>query len=135
MPVRVLLADDDRGFREALAEALGAHVEVVGMAADGAEAVERYRALAPEVVLMDVVMPRCDGIEATRRILALDPEARIVALTAGEDRRALALCLAAGARGCLRKDSLALAPLMLALAAAGRDSGGRATLALSPASA
>jgi DNA-binding NarL/FixJ family response regulator len=117
MTVRVLLADDDPAFRAALAQALGAQAEIAGAAGDGAEAVELYRTVAPDVVLMDVVMPRCDGIEATRRILALDPEARIVALTGGDDHRALALCLTAGARGCLRKDSLVLAPLMLALAA------------------
>jgi DNA-binding NarL/FixJ family response regulator len=119
--LRVLIADDDDGFRGALAELLSTRgVDVVGTARDGREAVERFRALAPDVVLMDVVMPVCDGIEATRQIVALDPHARVVALTAGDDHRALALCLAAGAKGALKKipDSIALAPLMLALAGA-----------------
>jgi DNA-binding NarL/FixJ family response regulator len=119
--VRVLLADDDHAFRDRIARLLvtSGQAEVVATASDGEEAVRRYRELAPDVVLMDLVMPGCDGIEATRRIVALDAEARIVAITSGEDYRALALCLAAGARGCLKKgpDSVTLAPLLLALAA------------------
>jgi DNA-binding NarL/FixJ family response regulator len=125
--VRVLIADDDDAFRRALADLLTAfgHVDVVGSARDGREAVELFSALGPDVVFMDVVMPVCDGIEATRRILARDPDARIVALTAGDDHRALALCLAAGAKGCLKKapDTITLAPLMLALAGARRRAG------------
>jgi CheY-like chemotaxis protein len=127
-PVRVLIADDDEGFRGALADLLTAfgHADVVGAARDGREAVELYFALGPDVVFMDVVMPVCDGIEATKRILARDPEARIVALTAGDDYRALALCLIAGAKGCLRKapDTIKLAPLMLALSGTRRHAGG-----------
>jgi DNA-binding NarL/FixJ family response regulator len=123
-PLRVLIADDDGRFREALESFLShlSEFEVAGTAGDGEEAVRLHAGLAPDVVLMDVVMPRCDGIEATQRILAADPSARVIALTSGRDRRALALCLAAGATGCLMKDrDLArLAPLMIALATAGR---------------
>jgi DNA-binding NarL/FixJ family response regulator len=122
-PLRVLIADDDEGYREALATFLGRldGIAVAGAARDGEEAVGLHAALAPDIVLMDVVMPRCDGIEATQRILAANPSARVIALTSGRDRRALALCLAAGAIGCLTKDSdiLRLAPLMITLAAAG----------------
>ena len=122
-PLRVLIADDDDRFREALLGLLDRleGIEVAGVAADGEEAVRLYSDVAPDVVLMDVVMPRCDGIQATRRILAAQPSARIIALTSGRDRRALALCLAAGAHGCLTKDrdTTRLAPLMIALAAAG----------------
>ena len=121
-PLRVLIADDDDEFRQTLAQLLeaGGHAAVVGSARDGAEAVELFAKLEPDVVLMDVVMPGCDGIEATKRIVARDAHARVVALSAGDDHRALALCLAAGARGCLRKsaDALALAPLIVALAGA-----------------
>ena len=118
-PLRVLVADDDDAFRRALTAALDGvgRVEVVGAARDGREAIELFSELAPDVVLMDIVMPRCDGIAATREILATDPGARIIALTSADDYRALALCLAAGATGCLKKDggTLALAPLMISL--------------------
>jgi DNA-binding NarL/FixJ family response regulator len=120
--LRVLIVDDDDVFRQTLAHLLAAsgHADVVATASDGEAAVELYRTLAPDVVLMDVVMPVCDGIEATRRILADDGDARIVALTAGDDDRALILCLGAGAKGCLKKGphTITLAPLMLALAGA-----------------
>jgi DNA-binding NarL/FixJ family response regulator len=124
-PLRVLIADDDDRFREALATFLArlTGIEVAGVAADGEEAVRLHAQLAPDVALIDVVMPRCDGIEATQRILVADPSARVIALTSSRDRRALALCVAAGAIGCLTKDrDLArLAPLMIALAAAARS--------------
>ena len=105
MTIRVLLADDERAFRDTLARLLllSGHADVVATASNGREAVELYRELMPEAVLMDVVMPVCDGIEATRRILAVDADARIITLTSGDDYRALTLCLAAGARGCLKK--------------------------------
>jgi two-component system chemotaxis response regulator CheY len=118
--VRVLLADDDVVFRDALARRLVADGDTaVTTAGNGDEAVEQYRKVAPDVVLMDVVMPICDGVDATRRILELDPDARIVAITSGDDHRALALCLAAGALGCVKKrsDTMTLAPMLLALAA------------------
>src|SRR4051812_25720208 len=107
MSVRVLLADDDDAFRQMLAQRLAAagDIDVVATARNGSEAVELYRELTPDVVLMDVVMPACDGVEATARILALDADARIVALTGDHDYRALGLCLGAGATGCLRKGS------------------------------
>jgi DNA-binding NarL/FixJ family response regulator len=120
MNVRVLLADADGVFRRALAERLAAtgRIDVVATARDGAEAVELYRALAPDVVLVAVGMPGCDGIEATTRIRAVDGHARIVALTGAEDYRALELCLGAGAGGCFKKglDAADLAPLSVALA-------------------
>ncbi len=119
MTIRVLLADDERAFRDTLARLLlsSGHADVVATASNGKEAVELYRELMPEAVLMDVVMPVCDGIEATRRILAVDADAQIITLTSGDDYRALTLCLAAGARGCLKKgpDTSTLAALMLAI--------------------
>jgi DNA-binding NarL/FixJ family response regulator len=129
-PLRVLIADDDARFRRALTEILAAvgHLELAGVARDGTEAIRMFSELAPDIVLMDVVMPGCDGIKATREIRAIDPEARIVALTEGDDYRALALCLAAGAKGCLKKDpaTIRLLPLMVALQSA-RAAGSRAT--------
>ena len=120
MSVRVLIADDDAVFRQSLAQRLAAasNIDVVATARGGAEAVELYRELTPDVVLMDVVMPGGDGIEATARILALDADARVVALTGDDDYRALGLCLRAGARGAMRKnaDAATITLLMIALA-------------------
>jgi DNA-binding NarL/FixJ family response regulator len=118
-PIRVLIADDDARFRHAV-EAMLATIdgfELVGSAADGSEAVRLFAELRPDAVLMDVVMPLCDGIQATKQILAVEPAAWVIALTGAEDLRMLGLCLAAGAKGCLRKGpgAIALIPLMLAL--------------------
>jgi chemotaxis response regulator CheB len=134
--LRVLLADDDKPFRDAVASALAEvdWIELVGCACDGLEAVRLYSEVDPDVVLMDIAMPRCDGVEATRRIIARDPIARIL-IVSQADERALAHCMRAGAKACMRKDALALAPLMLALVAMGprppprgdhRDAPGRA---------
>jgi DNA-binding NarL/FixJ family response regulator len=107
MAVRVLLADDEAliraGFRLVLRPE--PDIELVGEAADGAAAVEAALSLRPEVVVMDVRMPRTDGLEATRQILALAPGIRVLVLTTfGEDRDAYA-ALRAGASGFLLKDS------------------------------
>jgi DNA-binding NarL/FixJ family response regulator len=120
-PLRVLVADDDPAFRRGLEAVLEgiAGVEPAGSACDGLEAVRLFSELRPEAVLMDLVMPRCDGIEATRQIIAIEPRARVIVLAGGDDLHLLPLCLAAGARGCLKKtaDSIGLVPLVLALGA------------------
>jgi DNA-binding NarL/FixJ family response regulator len=83
---RVLLVDDERAIREALGDLLNeAGFDVVGMASDGAEAVELAAKLRPAVVLMDLRMPRMDGIEAARHIKVADPATQIVILSAYED--------------------------------------------------
>jgi DNA-binding NarL/FixJ family response regulator len=80
--MNVLLVDDHRLLLEGLSNLLTAHgIHVAGMARDGLEAVELARALKPDVILMDIWMPRCNGLEATRRIMAEMPEAKIVMLT------------------------------------------------------
>ena len=106
-PVRVLIADDQRVVREGLAMILGLlpNVEVVAAASDGHEAValaERHR---PDVVLMDLRMPRCDGVEATRLLRDRDPDAKIVVLTTYSDDRSVLDALRAGATGYLTKDA------------------------------
>ncbi|MFL5836293.1 MAG: response regulator [Solirubrobacteraceae bacterium] len=106
-PIRVLLADDQRVVREGLAMLLGLlpGVEVVGTAADGEEAVALAVARAPDVILMDLRMPRCDGVEATRRIADVRPQARVIALTTYADEPTVLSALRAGARGYLTKDA------------------------------
>jgi DNA-binding NarL/FixJ family response regulator len=106
-PVRVLLADDQRVVRDGLVLLLGLlpQVEVVGSAADGEEAVERATALQPDVVLMDLRMPRCDGVEATRRLREQQPDIKVIVLTTYADDRSVIEALRAGARGYLTKDA------------------------------
>jgi DNA-binding NarL/FixJ family response regulator len=106
-PVRVLLADDQRVVRDGLVLLLGLlpQVEVVGAAADGYEAVERAAALHPDVVLMDLRMPRCDGVEATRRLREQQPDIKVIVLTTYADDRSVIEALRAGARGYLTKDA------------------------------
>ncbi|MFD4198300.1 MULTISPECIES: response regulator [Amycolatopsis] len=102
---RVVIADDQAlvrtGFRMILASG---GVDVVGEAADGAEAVATVRDLEPDVVLMDIRMPAMDGLEAARRILARDPGCRVLMLTTFDLDRYVYDALAAGASGFLLKD-------------------------------
>ncbi len=105
-PIRVLLADDQRVVREGLGTLLGLlpGVELVGTAADGEEAVALAAEREPDVVLMDLRMPRLDGVEATRR-LAERGGVRVVALTTYADDESVLGALRAGARGYLTKDA------------------------------
>ena len=105
--IRVMLAEDHSVVRAGLVQLLeGAQdVEVVGAAADGAEAVAMAEAERPDVILMDLSMPVMDGIEATRRIVASQPGACIVALTSLTDRERILGALDAGALGYLLKDA------------------------------
>jgi DNA-binding NarL/FixJ family response regulator len=106
-PIRVLVADDQRVVREGLCSllALLGGVTVVGAAGDGEEAVELAADLRPDVVLMDLRMPRCDGVEATRRLHEQDPDVKILILTTYADDRSVIDALRAGARGYLTKDA------------------------------
>ncbi|GHG16575.1 response regulator transcription factor [Streptomyces zaomyceticus] len=105
--VRVVVADDQAVVREGIVMLLGLlpGVEVVGAARDGEEAVALAAELAPDVVLMDLRMPRCDGVEATRRIREGHPGTEIVVLTTYADDDSLFPALQAGARGYLTKDA------------------------------
>ncbi|WOX13091.1 response regulator transcription factor [Streptomyces sp. N50] len=106
-PARVVVADDQTVVREGIVMLLGLlpGIEVVGAAADGDEAVRLVAELAPDVVLMDLRMPRCDGVEATRRIRAEHPGTQVVVLTTFADDASLFPALRAGARGYLTKDA------------------------------
>ncbi|MBT0768319.1 response regulator transcription factor [Kineosporia sp. J2-2] len=105
-PVRVLVADDQELVRSGFGMVLDARpdLEVVGEAADGAQAVRLAGALKPDVVLMDVRMPVMDGLEATRRIVAAGPGPRVLVLTTYDVDDAVHAALRAGASGFLLKD-------------------------------
>ena len=105
--IRVLAADDQRVVREGLALVLGLlpGVEVVGTAADGDEAIELARRLKPDVVLMDLRMPRRDGVSAIRALREQCPQVKVIVLTTYADDRSVLDALRAGARGYLTKDA------------------------------
>ncbi|GGS17214.1 DNA-binding response regulator [Streptomyces aureoverticillatus] len=106
-PARVVVVDDQTVVREGIVMLLGLlpGIEVVGSGGDGEEAVRLVAELAPDVVLMDLRMPRCDGAEATRRIRAEYPGTQVVVLTTYADDESLFPALRAGARGYLTKDA------------------------------
>jgi DNA-binding NarL/FixJ family response regulator len=106
-PLRLVVADDQRAVREALATVLDAEpgLEVVGLAADGGEAVELAHRLSPEVVLMDLRMPNVDGVAATRRLATELPDVKVVVLTTFADDTNILAALEAGASGFLTKDA------------------------------
>ncbi len=93
--------------REGLALVLGLlpDIELVGSACDGAEAVAMAAELRPDIVLMDLRMPRCDGVEATRLLRERVPAAKVIMLTTYADDRSVISALQAGARGYLTKDA------------------------------
>jgi len=102
--MRVLLADDHPLFLDGLTNLLAARgIDVVGTARDGLEALEKVRALRPDVVLMDIHMPRLNGIAATRMIKAERPETRVVVLTMSAADDELFEAIAAGVSGYLLK--------------------------------
>jgi DNA-binding NarL/FixJ family response regulator len=104
--IRVAIADDHAVVRQGLRTFLGLQddVEVVGEAADGEEAVALVQRTAPDVVLLDLVMPRVDGIEAIRRIRESCPATRILVLTSFADDHTVLPAVRAGAAGYLLKD-------------------------------
>jgi DNA-binding NarL/FixJ family response regulator len=106
-PLRIVVADDQRAVREALATVLDAvsGFEVVGLAADGEEAVELAHRLSPAVVLMDLRMPNVDGVAATRRLATELPDVKVVVLTTFADDASIMGALEAGALGFLTKDA------------------------------
>jgi len=106
-PVTVVVADDQAAVREGLVLLLGTlpGITVVGQAEDGAAAVQTVAATDPQVVLMDLNMPRLGGVEATRRIRADHPQTQVVVLTTYSDDESIIGALQAGALGYLTKDA------------------------------
>jgi DNA-binding NarL/FixJ family response regulator len=105
--IRILVADDHGLFRDGLRQFLSTESDflVVGEAADGEEAVERCRGLQPDVLLLDVCMPRVSGIEALDRLRNVSPRTSVVLLTAGIERRILLEALILGIRGLVLKSA------------------------------
>jgi DNA-binding NarL/FixJ family response regulator len=103
--VRILVVDDHDEFRQGLEALLAAAdgVEVVGSAADGARAVDLALGLQPDIVLMDLQMPRLNGVEATGRIVASSPHISVIVLSMMDDEESVFAAVRAGARGYLLK--------------------------------
>ena len=106
MAMRILIADDHVAVRESLVRGLRyeADVEVVAEAGDGCSAVELTKEFLPDVVLMDISMPRLNGIEATRRIATECPSVRVVGLSVHDSRQYANAMFRAGAAGYVIKD-------------------------------
>lgn len=104
--LRILLVDDHVLFRKGLTALLGSRpdIQIVGEAKDGLEAIDAAREFLPDVILMDVNMPRCDGLEATRSIKREMPHVKIVILTVSDDDQHLFEAIKSGAQGYLLKD-------------------------------
>ncbi len=105
--IRLLLADDQKTFVESLRfvlEAKASDIEVVGVCHDGAEVLERIEELAPDVVFLDVRMPRLDGVEAVKAIHARHPDIAVIMLTSFDDDQYVQQAVLHGASGYLLKD-------------------------------
>ena len=105
--IRVMIVDDHSIVRVGLGQILdqSGEFEVVGQAADGEEAVRVAADVSPDVVVMDVMMPKMDGVQACREIMESAPETRVIMLTASTEEDAVVDAVAAGAAGYLQKDT------------------------------
>src|SRR5579862_7684582 len=105
--MKVLIVDDQRVVREGLATIVSGFpdTEVVGLAEDGTDAVDLVAEHRPDVVLMDLRMPKLDGVEATKAIRARHPATAVVVLTTFADDESILAALSAGAAGYLTKDA------------------------------
>ncbi len=106
-PIKVLVVDDHALFRRGIAAVLASEegLEVVGEAVDGLEAIEKAREIAPDVILMDLNMPRCSGLEAIQALQTEMPQVNILVLTVSEEETDLFASVKFGARGYLLKNT------------------------------
>jgi NarL family two-component system response regulator LiaR len=104
--IRVMLVDDHAMVRQGLATFLNMHqdIEVVGMAASGLDLLERFEALQPHVILMDLIMPDMSGVDAIREVTKLSSDVCVIALSSFGDKELVRSALEAGAKGYLLKD-------------------------------
>ena len=104
--VKVLIVDDQRSIRNVLTSMIGTlGGEVVGEAENGEEAVAQFTALQPDMVLMDITMPKMNGIEALKRIMAMNPDAFVIMLTSHNTAEIVQECIESGAQNFLLKSN------------------------------
>jgi len=101
---KVMIADDSDAIRLVLKDILsiGEH-EVIGEATDGAESVDLYRQFNPEILLLDLAMPKKDGFTVVKEVIAYDPNAKIILITASDDQKVIQQCLEYGASSYISK--------------------------------
>ena len=106
MPIRILIADDHQLLREGIRNFLSLEpdFEIIGEASNGEEAVTKAEALKPDVMLLDINMPKANGIEVASRLKESCPEVRILALTIHDDQNYMMNMIQSGAAGYLLKD-------------------------------
>lgn len=97
MSKRILIVDDYPHVRTLLRHTVGDHYNIVGEAVDGQEAIDKYKDLKPDLVILDLKMPKVNGLEALKKIIAFDPEVKIIVLTALGDQEFKNVALGAGA--------------------------------------
>jgi DNA-binding NarL/FixJ family response regulator len=106
--IKVLIVDDHAMLRDGIRVLLGVHddIQIVGEASDGYEAINKALKFAPDIILMDLAMPRMDGLEATRRIKRKIPTAKVLVLTQYEDKQVVQSAVRAGVSGYIPKKAL-----------------------------
>ena len=104
-PIRIIIADDHTLFREGLVALLDsvADIQVLAAVEDGQQVIEAAAKLAPDVILMDLQMPKVNGIEATRKIIESNPRTGVIVVTMFEDDDSVFAAMRAGARGYILK--------------------------------